>query len=103
MNRHLIVGRFGDAVVVSNMTVMNEGFARVTEIKYGGAHDADRSSMRNPLLKPIGSSLLQIAAGAGTGTIKFFIAIIIAGFLYSPAPLLADAIRKFSRRLASRG
>jgi predicted PurR-regulated permease PerM len=56
-----------------------------------------------PQLKPIGSSLLQIAAGAGTGAIKFFIAIIIAGFLYSPAPLLADAIIKFSRRLASRG
>jgi predicted PurR-regulated permease PerM len=54
-----------------------------------------------PHLKPIGSSLLQIAADAGTGAIKFFIAIIIAGFLYSPAPSLVDAIRKFSRRLAS--
>jgi Pyruvate/2-oxoacid:ferredoxin oxidoreductase gamma subunit len=28
-------GRFGDAVVASNMTVMNEGFSRVQEIKYG--------------------------------------------------------------------
>ena len=54
-----------------------------------------------PHLKPIGSSLLQIAADAGTGAIKFFIAIIIAGFLYSPGPSLVDAIRKFSRRLAS--
>ena len=54
-----------------------------------------------PHLKPIGSSLLQIAADAGTGAIKFFIAIVIAGFLYSPAPSLADAIRRFSRRLAS--
>jgi len=54
-----------------------------------------------PYLKPIGSSLLQVAAGAGTGVIKFFIAIVVAGFLYSPAPSLADAIRKFSRRLAS--
>jgi predicted PurR-regulated permease PerM len=32
-----------------------------------------------PLLKPIGSSLIQVAAGAGTGAIKFFFAIIIAG------------------------
>jgi predicted PurR-regulated permease PerM len=56
-----------------------------------------------PLLKPVGSSLIQIAAGAGSGAIKFFIAIIIAGFLYSPAPSLVDAIRKFSRSLASRG
>jgi predicted PurR-regulated permease PerM len=54
-----------------------------------------------PHLKPIGSSLLQIAADAGTGAVKFFIAIIIAGFLYSPAPSLVDAIRRFSRRLAS--
>ncbi len=54
-----------------------------------------------PHLKPIGSSLLHIAADAGTGAVKFFIAIIIAGFLYSPAPSLVDAIRKFSRRLAS--
>jgi predicted PurR-regulated permease PerM len=54
-----------------------------------------------PHLKPIGSSLLTIAADAGTGAIKFFIAIIIAGFLYSPAPSLVDALRKFSRKLAS--
>ena len=54
-----------------------------------------------PYLKPIGGSLLTIAADAGTGAIKFFIAIIIAGFLYSPAPALVDALRKFSRRLAS--
>ena len=54
-----------------------------------------------PHLKPLGSTLLQIAADAGTGAIKFFIAIIVAGFLFSPAPVLVDAIRMFSRRLAS--
>lgn len=54
-----------------------------------------------PYLKPIGNSLLQIATEAGTGAIKFFIALFVAGFLYSPAPSLVDAIRKFSRRLAS--
>ncbi len=54
-----------------------------------------------PHLRPIGSSLLQIAGSAGTGAVKFFIAIIVAGFLYSPAPSLVDAIRKFSHRLAS--
>ncbi|MEY4940326.1 MAG: hypothetical protein RIQ93_2061, partial [Verrucomicrobiota bacterium] len=56
-------GRFGDAVVTSNMTVMNEGFSRVVEIKYGGAADADRSSMRNPLLKPIGDHQMIPTAG----------------------------------------
>jgi predicted PurR-regulated permease PerM len=57
-----------------------------------------------PHLKPIGSSLLNIAAEAGTGALKFFIAIIIAGFLYSPGPALADSIKAFARRLnAERG
>lgn len=56
-------GRFGDAVVISNMTVMNEGFSRVVEIKYGRPDDADRSSMRNPLLKPIGDHAIIPTAG----------------------------------------
>jgi predicted PurR-regulated permease PerM len=55
-----------------------------------------------PQLKPIGSSLLQVAAGAGTGAIKFLIAVIVAGFLFSPAPSLVNAIKMFSRRLTSR-
>jgi predicted PurR-regulated permease PerM len=33
--------------------------------------------------------------------IQFFVAIIVAGFLFSPAPLLLEAVRKFSRRVAS--
>ncbi len=53
-----------------------------------------------PQLKPLGSTLLQIAAGAGTGVIKFIIAVVVAGFVFPPAPLLVDAITKFSRRLA---
>jgi len=57
-----------------------------------------------PHLKPVGSSLLNIATDAGTGALKFFIAIIIAGFLYPPAPALADSIKRFARRLdAERG
>jgi predicted PurR-regulated permease PerM len=54
-----------------------------------------------PLLKPFGSTLLGFAEGAGIGVIKFFVAIVLAGFLFSPAPLLVDAISLFSRRLAS--
>jgi predicted PurR-regulated permease PerM len=54
-----------------------------------------------PQLKPFAGILLQIAAGAGTGAIKFFIAIVVAGFLFSPAPTLVNAITMFSRRLAS--
>ncbi|MGB6416057.1 MAG: AI-2E family transporter, partial [Pseudolabrys sp.] len=52
-----------------------------------------------PQLKPLGSSLLRIGADTGLGTIKFLVSIIVAGFLFSPAPSLADAVKKFSRRL----
>ncbi|MBI5692152.1 MAG: 2-oxoacid:acceptor oxidoreductase family protein [Verrucomicrobia bacterium] len=58
-------GRFGDAVVTSNMTVMTEGFSRVVEIRYGTPGDRDRSSMRNPLLKPIGTHAIIPTAGCG--------------------------------------
>jgi predicted PurR-regulated permease PerM len=53
-----------------------------------------------PHLRPFGSSLLNIAADAGTGAVKFFIAIIVAGFLYPPAPVMADSIRGVARKLA---
>ena len=39
-------GRFGDAVVASNMTVMTEGFARVRRLPVGDMAAPDRSSMR---------------------------------------------------------
>ncbi len=54
-----------------------------------------------PLLKPLGGIVLGFAEGAGIGVIKFFIAIVLAGFLFSPAPSLVNAISLFSRRLAS--
>lgn len=55
-----------------------------------------------PQLKPLGSSLLNIVADAGTGVLKFFVSIIVAGFLFSPAPSLVDAVNRFSHRLASK-
>ena len=59
-------GRFGDDVVTSNMTVMTEGFGRVQEIKYGAFEDPDRSSMRNPPLKPLGDTPMIPTAGCGS-------------------------------------
>src|SRR5436190_9981599 len=58
-------GRFGEAVVQSNMQVMEQGFSRVQEIKYGQIEDADRSSMRNPPVKPIGEHQVIPTAGCG--------------------------------------
>jgi predicted PurR-regulated permease PerM len=54
-----------------------------------------------PHLKPLGGMLLHIATNAGVGAIQFLIALILAGFLFSPAPALVEALRMFARRLAS--
>jgi predicted PurR-regulated permease PerM len=53
-----------------------------------------------PHLRPLGHTLLQIAAGAGAGTLKFLAAVIIAGFLYVPGPALVGALKSFARRVA---
>jgi pyruvate-ferredoxin/flavodoxin oxidoreductase len=58
-------GRFGDDVVASNMTVMEQGFSRVQEIKYGESGDPDRSSMRNPPVTPVDATPLIPTAGCG--------------------------------------
>jgi predicted PurR-regulated permease PerM len=52
-----------------------------------------------PQLKPLGSSLLRVGADTGIGMIKFLASIVVAGFLFSPAPALTDAVKSFSRRL----
>jgi predicted PurR-regulated permease PerM len=52
-----------------------------------------------PQLKPLGTRLLRIGADTGLGILKFLIAVIVAGFLFSPAPALGGAVRRFSRRL----
>jgi pyruvate-ferredoxin/flavodoxin oxidoreductase len=45
-------GRFGDAVVASNMNVMTQGFERVREIAAGAVDAEDRSSLRGVPLVP---------------------------------------------------
>ena len=52
-----------------------------------------------PQLKPLRGSLLRVGADTGVGIIKFLASIIVAGFLFSPAPSLVDAVKKFARRL----
>jgi pyruvate-ferredoxin/flavodoxin oxidoreductase len=46
-------GRFGDAVVNSNMEVMTQGFERVREIRVGALKAPDRSSLRGEVLSPV--------------------------------------------------
>ena len=59
-------GRFGDAVVTSNMQVMQDGFSQVQEIKYGEFEAPDKSSMRNPPLRPVESFPFIPTAGCGS-------------------------------------
>jgi pyruvate-ferredoxin/flavodoxin oxidoreductase len=58
--------RFGDAVVTSNMEVMEAGFSQVKEIAIGKSDDTDRSSMRNPLLAPVVDTFFPPTAGCGS-------------------------------------
>lgn len=52
-----------------------------------------------PQLKPLGSSLLRIGADTGLGIIMFLVSIIVAGFIFSPAPAIVEAVKKFAHRL----
>jgi predicted PurR-regulated permease PerM len=54
-----------------------------------------------PQLRPIGNGLILVAAGAGTSALQFLVALIVAGCLFSPAPALVDATKRFLRRLAA--
>jgi pyruvate-ferredoxin/flavodoxin oxidoreductase len=60
-------GRFGEAVVTSNMQVMEQGFSRVEEIRYGALEGTDSSSMRNPPVAPEEAVPMIPTAGCGTG------------------------------------
>jgi len=54
-----------------------------------------------PHLKPVGSSLLRVAAETGTDVLQFVIAIVVAGFLYPSGPSIVERIKMLLRRLAS--
>lgn len=62
-------GRFGDAVVDSNMKVMIDGRNRLVEIKYGKDDDADRSSMRLEPVVPVGDTTILPTAGVHAPTL----------------------------------
>lgn len=55
-----------------------------------------------PQLKPLGGSLLRIAAITGVGVLKFLASIVVAGFLLPLGPSLANGVKRFARRLTSK-
>jgi predicted PurR-regulated permease PerM len=54
-----------------------------------------------PYLRPIGVSLLGIVESVGLGLLEFMASIVVAGFLFSPAPRLLDTVRALLRRVLS--
>ena len=54
-----------------------------------------------PHLRPLANVLLQFAAGAGVGTLKFLAAVIIAGFLFVPGPTFVSTVKAFAQRVSS--
>jgi predicted PurR-regulated permease PerM len=57
-----------------------------------------------PLVKPVGGKLLEIAEGAFLGLLELLISIVIAGFLFSRGPQMADALSVvLGRALSLRG
>jgi pyruvate-ferredoxin/flavodoxin oxidoreductase len=58
-------GRLGDAVVVSNMEVMTQGFEKVREIRVGEMEAPDRSTLRGEALLPM---LAEANAEGGCGS-----------------------------------
>ncbi len=53
-------GRFGEAVVASNMMVMTDGFEKVFEVKHGDINDEDTSSFLGNIITPCEVELYEM-------------------------------------------
>ncbi|MEZ2132822.1 MULTISPECIES: AI-2E family transporter [unclassified Sinorhizobium] len=51
-------------------------------------------------LLQVGSAALGQIASIGGGLVSFVVSVILAGFLFRPAPRLAEGVRSFARRIA---
>lgn len=52
-----------------------------------------------PQVQLLGGILLDTVSSVGTGMLKFLVSVIIAGFLFSPGPLLVVAAKSLARRI----
>lgn len=52
-----------------------------------------------PQLRPLGEILLNTVSSAGTGMLTFLVSVIIAGFLFAPAPQLVAAAKRLALRI----
>ena len=87
---------------VKSWPLFGEDIHRAWTLAANNARDA--LAKLYPYLKPVGGVLLSIAAGAGTGVLKFLLSVIVAGFLFVSAPSLVNAMKRLARKLeAKRG
>jgi len=54
-----------------------------------------------PHLKPLGTTLLNAAGSVGINLLKFFVALVISGFLLGPGPSLIHSIKNVLGRVAA--
>jgi predicted PurR-regulated permease PerM len=54
-----------------------------------------------PYLKPLAGPILSFAGSAGTGTLKFLVSVVIAGFLFTSGPQLVAVIRTMVSRIVT--
>ena len=54
-----------------------------------------------PHLKPLAGTMLGLAGDAGVGTLKFLVAVALAGFLFPAGPRLVAASRRFLSRVVA--
>lgn len=68
---------------------------------WGDMHDdlADVVSRNKDVVVSTGRTMLGIVAGLGIDVLMFAASIVIAGFLYSRGPMLADGCRRFGQRI----
>jgi predicted PurR-regulated permease PerM len=61
------------------------------------ASDNIRTVLREvaPYLKPLAGTMLALAGSAGVGTLKFLLAVLVAGFLFSYGPQLVAGGKRF--------
>jgi predicted PurR-regulated permease PerM len=85
------------ATSIKSWPVIGEEFHRLWTFAANNTRDA--LSRIVPYLKPVGTTLLYVAAGTGTGIVKFLVSIVLAGFLFVAAPTLTEGLRKLARKL----
>jgi len=90
------------STAVKSWPLFGEEIYRVWDLASTNTREA--FSKIYPYLKPLGGTVLNIAAGTGTGIAKFLVSVIVAGFLFVYAPTLVNAVKMFARKLeAERG